>query len=48
MAKPFSGTINVDVTQSVPDWAPYTQPIASEGTPSVPKRAWPSCVTEPS
>src|SRR5580693_6155639 len=35
MAKPFSGTINVDVTQSVPDWGPYTQPIAPEGTPSV-------------
>jgi arylsulfatase A-like enzyme len=35
MAKPFSGTINVDVTKSVPDWGPYTQPIAPEGTPSV-------------
>jgi arylsulfatase len=35
MAKPFSGTINVDVPQSVPDWGPYTQPIAPEGTPSV-------------
>ncbi|MGP0026456.1 MAG: hypothetical protein ACLPKE_24340 [Streptosporangiaceae bacterium] len=35
MAKPFRGTINVDVTQSVPDWGPYTQPIAPEGTPSV-------------
>ena len=28
MAKPFRGVINVDVTQSVPDWEPYTQPIA--------------------
>jgi hypothetical protein len=35
MAKPFRGVINVDVTQSVPDWGPYTQPIAAEGTPSV-------------
>ena len=35
MAKPFRGVINVDVTQSVPDWEPYTQPIAPEGTPSV-------------
>jgi arylsulfatase A-like enzyme len=35
MAKPFKGVINVDVTQSVPDWEPYTQPIAPEGTPSV-------------
>ena len=36
MAKPFHGVINVDVTQSVPDWEPYAQPIAPEGTPSVP------------
>ncbi|HTX13384.1 MAG TPA: arylsulfatase [Solirubrobacteraceae bacterium] len=35
MAKPFKGIINVDVTESVPDWGPYTQPIAPEGTPSV-------------
>src|ERR1700760_3802481 len=35
MTKPFRGVINVDVTQSVPDWEPYTQPIAPEGTPSV-------------
>ena len=35
MAKPFKGVINVDVTESVPDWGPYTQPIAPEGTPSV-------------
>ena len=28
MAKPFRGVINVDVTQSVPDWGPCTQPIA--------------------
>jgi hypothetical protein len=35
MAKPFRGAINVDVTQSVPDWGPYTQPIAPEGAPSV-------------
>jgi arylsulfatase len=35
MAQPFKGVINVDVTESVPDWGPYTQPIAPEGTPSV-------------
>jgi arylsulfatase A-like enzyme len=35
MAKPFKGVINVDVTQSVPDWEPYRQPVAPEGTPSV-------------
>ena len=35
MVKPFRGVINVDVTQSMPDWEPYTQPIAPEGTASV-------------
>ena len=35
MAKPFKGVINIDITDSVPDWGPYTQPIAPEGTPSV-------------
>src|SRR6202000_2993584 len=35
MPKPFKGVVNVDVTESVPDWGPYTQPIAPEGTPSV-------------
>ncbi len=35
MAKPFKGVVNVDVTESVPDWGPYTQPIAPEGTPSI-------------
>jgi len=35
MAKPFKGVVNVDVTASVPDWGPYVQPIAAEGTPSV-------------
>jgi arylsulfatase A-like enzyme len=35
MGKPFKGVINVDVTESAPDWGPYTQPIAPDGTPSV-------------
>jgi hypothetical protein len=35
MAKPFKGVINVAITDSVPDWEPYTQPIAPEGTPNV-------------
>jgi arylsulfatase A-like enzyme len=35
MSKPFKGVVDVDVTQSVPDWEPYTQPIAPEGTPNV-------------
>ena len=35
MSKPFKGTINVDIRDSVPDWEPYTQPIAPPGTPNV-------------
>jgi len=35
VGKPFRGTINVDIKDSVPDWAPYTQPIAPEGSPNV-------------
>jgi arylsulfatase len=35
VTKPFRGVINVDVTESVPDWEPYTQPILPEGTPNV-------------
>ena len=35
MTRPFRGVINVDVTQLVPDWEPYTQPIAPDGTPNV-------------
>ena len=35
MAKPFKGTINIDIKDSTPDWEPYAQPIAPEGTPSV-------------
>ncbi|HKC21678.1 MAG TPA: sulfatase-like hydrolase/transferase [Gaiellaceae bacterium] len=35
MTMPFKGVINVDVKESVPDRAPYTQPIAPEGTPNV-------------
>jgi arylsulfatase A-like enzyme len=35
MSKPFKGVINVDVTESTPDWGPYTQPIAPDGAPNV-------------
>jgi len=35
MSKPFKGTINVDIRDSVPDWEPYTQPIAPPGSPNV-------------
>jgi arylsulfatase len=35
MSKPFKGTINIDIRDSVPDWEPYTQPIPPEGSPNV-------------
>ena len=35
MGKPFKGTINIDIKDSVPDWEPYAQPIPPEGTPNV-------------
>ena len=35
MSKPFRGTINIDIKDSVADWEPYTQPKAPEGAPSV-------------
>ncbi len=35
MSKPFKGVINVDIRDSVPDWEPYTQPMAPDGAPNV-------------
>jgi arylsulfatase A-like enzyme len=35
MAKSFKGTINIDIKDSTPDWEPYAQPLAPEGTPNV-------------
>jgi arylsulfatase len=35
MATPFKRVINIDIQDSVPDWEPYTQPIAPEGAPNV-------------
>ncbi len=35
MSEPFRGVINIDIKQSTPDWTPYTQPKAPQGTPSV-------------
>jgi hypothetical protein len=33
--KPFRGVINLDIRESVPDWEPYTEPMAPEGAPNV-------------
>ncbi len=35
MTKQFSGTINVDMRDSEPDWAPFEPPKAPEGAPNV-------------
>jgi arylsulfatase A-like enzyme len=35
MTKPFKGTINVDIRDSVPDWEPYMQPVAPPDSPNV-------------
>ncbi len=35
MAKPFRGTINVDIRDSEPDWAPFEPPKAPPGAPNV-------------
>ncbi len=31
----FQGVVNIDIKDSTPDWAPYTQPIAEVGAPNV-------------
>ena len=35
MAKAFKGTINVDIRDSEPDWAPFEPPTAPDGAPNV-------------
>ena len=35
MAKPFTGTINVDIRDSEPDWTPFEPPVAPHGAPNV-------------
>jgi len=35
MAKPFKGTINVDIRESEPDWTPFEPPVAPYEAPSV-------------
>ena len=35
MTKPFKGRINIDIKDSVPDWEPFRQPMAPEGSPNI-------------
>jgi arylsulfatase A-like enzyme len=32
---PFNGVVNIDIKDSTPDWAPYSQPMAPDGAPNV-------------
>jgi hypothetical protein len=35
MSKVFQGSINVEIRDPVPDWAPFEPPKAPEGAPNV-------------
>ena len=35
MAEPFRGSINLDIRDSEPDWAPFEAPKAPDGAPNV-------------
>jgi hypothetical protein len=35
MSEPLRGSINVDIKDSVPGWAPFELPRAPEGSPNV-------------
>ncbi len=35
MPEPFHGVVNLDIRDSTPDWAPFSQPVAPPGTPNV-------------
>ena len=39
-SKPFRGVVNLDIRDSVPDWAPYEKPKASEDAPNVLVIVW--------
>ena len=40
MAPTFNGTINLDIRDSTPDWAPYLAPEAPAGAPNVVYIVW--------
>ena len=35
MSEPFRGQVNLDIRDSTPDWAPFSQAVAPPGTPNV-------------
>ena len=40
MTKPFKGVVNLDIRDSTPDWEPYEQPKAPDGTPNILYIVW--------
>jgi arylsulfatase A-like enzyme len=40
MTKTWKGKIALDIRDSTPDWEPYTQPIAPEGSPNILMIVW--------
>jgi arylsulfatase len=40
MTKPWKGRIAVDIREATPDWGPFTQPIAPEGSPNILMIVW--------
>jgi arylsulfatase len=40
MPAEFKGTVNIDIRDSVPDWAPFLQPKAPPGSPNVLMIVW--------
>ena len=40
MTKPWKGKIAVDIREATPDWEPYTQPTAPEGSPNILMIVW--------
>ena len=35
MSKNFNGKVALDIRDSVPDWSPYAEPTAPEGSPNI-------------
>src|SRR3954465_5834499 len=35
MSEPFRGVVNLDIRDSTPDWAPFSQTVAPPGTPNI-------------
>ena len=47
MTKPWKGKIAVDIRDATPDWEPFIQPMAPEGSPNVLMIVWDDVGTGP-